>query len=86
MRAFAEMTASTKTDFAEYLGVTRRSVELELDRILPAETIPPTKVHQAIRWSVFAGGKRFRPYCYRRQAKPLGHRLNYCFLQRAPWK
>jgi geranylgeranyl pyrophosphate synthase len=39
----------------------RRLVDAELDRILPAESVPPTKVHAAIRWSVFAGGKRFRP-------------------------
>ena len=29
--------------------------------MLPAESSGPTAVHNAIRWSVFAGGKRFRP-------------------------
>ena len=50
-----------QADFQEYLGAARRRVEAELDRLLPAETVAPTKVHRAIRWSVFAGGKRFRP-------------------------
>src|ERR1044072_6355225 len=39
----------------------RAQVDASLDRILPAESVPPTSVHAAIRWSVFAVGKRFRP-------------------------
>jgi len=46
------------SDFATRARV---SVDAALDRILPAESVAPTKVHAAIRWSVFAGGKRFRP-------------------------
>lgn len=38
----------------------RALVEVELNNLLPSATAPE-KVHQAIRWSVFAGGKRFRP-------------------------
>jgi geranylgeranyl diphosphate synthase, type II len=36
-------------------------VELELNNLLPSTAAAPEKIHQAIRWSVFAGGKRFRP-------------------------
>jgi geranylgeranyl pyrophosphate synthase len=36
-------------------------VEAALDSLLPAAEQSPERVHQAIRWSVFAGGKRFRP-------------------------
>lgn len=32
-----------------------------LDRLLPAESEPPSIIHQAMRYSVFAGGKRLRP-------------------------
>jgi geranylgeranyl diphosphate synthase, type II len=39
----------------------RREVEAALDQLLPAETIRPASIHQAIRYSVFAGGKRIRP-------------------------
>ncbi len=45
----------------EFLVETRTLVDAELDRLLPAESVPPQRVHAAIRWSVFAGGKRFRP-------------------------
>ena len=39
----------------------RTLVELELNNLLPASSTAPEKIHQAIRWSIFAGGKRFRP-------------------------
>jgi geranylgeranyl diphosphate synthase, type II len=39
----------------------RREVEAALDQLLPAEMIRPASIHQAIRYSVFAGGKRIRP-------------------------
>lgn len=39
----------------------RALVELELNSLLPSSAAAPEKIHQAIRWSVFAGGKRFRP-------------------------
>ena len=32
-----------------------------LERLLPASTQPPASIHQAMRHSVFAGGKRLRP-------------------------
>jgi geranylgeranyl diphosphate synthase, type II len=42
------------------LASSRALVEVELNTLLPS-TAEPEKIHQAIRWSVFAGGKRFRP-------------------------
>jgi Geranylgeranyl pyrophosphate synthase len=32
-----------------------------LDKLIPSAEIEPQKLHEAIRWSVFGGGKRFRP-------------------------
>lgn len=32
-----------------------------LDALIPKEETPPQLLHQAMRWSVFGGGKRFRP-------------------------
>jgi len=42
-------------------AASRALVEVELNRLLPPAGAAPEKVHQAIRWSVFAGGKRLRP-------------------------
>ncbi len=39
----------------------RKAVDAALDRLLPAESTPPASLHRAVRYSVFAGGKRLRP-------------------------
>jgi geranylgeranyl diphosphate synthase type II len=39
----------------------RIAVDAHLDRLMPAETLQPPLIHQAMRYSVFAGGKRIRP-------------------------
>jgi geranylgeranyl diphosphate synthase type II len=52
---------SVPTDAREFFASCRALIDAELDRLLPKETDEPTLVHQAIRWSTFAGGKRFRP-------------------------
>src|SRR5713101_1683903 len=37
------------------------AVDGALERLLPAESAPPSSIHTAMRYSVFAGGKRIRP-------------------------
>lgn len=39
----------------------RIAVEASLDRLMPAASAQPPSIHQAMRYSVFAGGKRIRP-------------------------
>ncbi len=39
----------------------RRKVETALEQLLPPENAPPPSIHRAMRYSVFAGGKRIRP-------------------------
>jgi geranylgeranyl diphosphate synthase type II len=36
-------------------------VDQALDRLVPAESHPPDTIHKAMRYSLFAGGKRVRP-------------------------
>src|SRR5947209_4893838 len=45
----------------EYLAGQQRLVDAELDRLVPPETTPPETIHRAMRYSLFAGGKRIRP-------------------------
>jgi geranylgeranyl diphosphate synthase type II len=45
----------------DYLAVQQRLVDAELDRLTPPETAPPETIHRAMRYSLFAGGKRIRP-------------------------
>ena len=46
---------------AAALAERRRIVDAALDRALPAETVWPATIHRAMRYSLFAGGKRIRP-------------------------
>ena len=39
----------------------RLAVDAQLERLLPADSVKPPSIHQAMRYSVFAGGKRIRP-------------------------
>ena len=45
----------------EYLARQQQLVDAELDRLVPPETTPPETIHRAMRYSLFAGGKRIRP-------------------------
>ena len=45
----------------EYLAGQQRLVDAELDRLVPPESTPPETIHRAMRYSLFAGGKRIRP-------------------------
>src|ERR1700731_3111620 len=39
----------------------RKLTDAALERLLPAASVRPSSIHQAMRHSVFAGGKRIRP-------------------------
>jgi geranylgeranyl diphosphate synthase type II len=39
----------------------QQRVDRELDRLIPSEATPPETIHRAMRYSLFAGGKRIRP-------------------------
>jgi len=45
----------------EYLGQQQKLVDAELDRLVPPESMDPQTIHRAMRYSLFAGGKRIRP-------------------------
>jgi geranylgeranyl pyrophosphate synthase len=53
--------AQNMRELDSLLASSRALVELKLNELLPSVATEPAKIHQAIRWSVFAGGKRFRP-------------------------
>jgi geranylgeranyl pyrophosphate synthase len=60
-KAASESLPSNVLELDALFAGTRTLVEVELNALLPLGHTSPEKVHQAIRWSVFAGGKRFRP-------------------------
>jgi geranylgeranyl diphosphate synthase type II len=48
-------------DIREYNSAVKEQVNRYLDRLLPEESEAPPTIHRAMRYSVFAGGKRLRP-------------------------
>src|SRR5450756_132244 len=56
----------------EYLAQQQRLVDTELDRLVPPETQPPQTIHRAMRYSLFAGGKRIRPILCLEAARAAG--------------
>jgi geranylgeranyl diphosphate synthase, type II len=50
-----------ETTLAAYLSEQSERTNRWLDRLVPAEYESPSEVHRAMRYSLFAGGKRLRP-------------------------
>lgn len=64
------------TDAREFLASCRALIDAELDRLIPKESAEPARVHSAIRWSLFAGGKRFRPALLLATGQTFGARVD----------
>ena len=56
-----QVTTTPRGGFNTYLESVRPHVEAALDQLLPAADKDPCRLHEAMRYSVFAGGKRVRP-------------------------
>ncbi|MGH8005297.1 MAG: polyprenyl synthetase family protein [Limisphaerales bacterium] len=56
-----QSASGVSVDLKSFLDEKRELVDHWLDRFLPPEAEPPAVLHQAMRYSVFAGGKRIRP-------------------------
>ena len=48
-------------DFSSYWSARQKKVDAALNRFLPSLTTKPKTIHEAMRYSIFAGGKRLRP-------------------------
>jgi geranylgeranyl diphosphate synthase type II len=63
-------------DLRAYLAERARAVDEALGRFLPPETEIPETLHKAMRYSVFAGGKRLRPLLVIAGAEAVGGRMD----------
>ena len=63
-------------DLEAYFAERRRAVDEALDRHLPPATAVPTVIHEAMRYSVFAGGKRLRPILVIAGAEAVGGQMD----------
>ena len=48
-------------DLNQFLNTRTEAVNRALDKFLPSEKTKPVTIHKAMRYSLFAGGKRMRP-------------------------
>ncbi len=48
-------------ELEKFFAETSRAVDEKLDALIPSAETAPSRLYEAVRWSVFAGGKRFRP-------------------------
>src|SRR5437868_12378574 len=58
-----------------YLAARQKAVDGALDRFLPKPDMPPATIHQAMRYSLFAGGKRLRPILCLAAAEVCGGKI-----------
>jgi geranylgeranyl pyrophosphate synthase len=49
------------TDIEVFFTSVAHRIDTVLDQLLPGGDVEPKRLHDAVRWSVFGGGKRFRP-------------------------
>jgi geranylgeranyl diphosphate synthase type II len=61
-------------DLKSYLGQRLDLVDLALDQHLPSADALPVSLHEAMRYSIFAGGKRIRPILMMAACEAVGGR------------
>jgi geranylgeranyl diphosphate synthase, type II len=64
-------------DLQRFLDATTRSVNRALHGFLPSEKTRPVTIHKAMRYSLFAGGKRMRPALCIAAAQACGGRTEH---------
>jgi geranylgeranyl pyrophosphate synthase len=74
MRASSEVSAGTsEQEVLDFFRECREQTDARLAQLVPSETVEPALVHQAMRWSLFAGGKRLRPALLMAAGRAFGH-------------
>jgi len=59
-----------------YLATRQKLIDRALDQYLPKETVRPATIHKAMRYSLFAGGKRLRPVLTLAAAEACGGKID----------
>src|ERR1700731_3607922 len=62
-------------DLRHYLASRQKKIDRALDRYLPKQNVKPATIHKAMRYSLFAGGKRLRPILCLAAAEACGGRV-----------
>ena len=65
-----------RPDLKAYLTDRQKKIDRALDTFLPQEKTRPLTIHKAMRYSLFAGGKRLRPVLTLAAAEACGGRVD----------
>jgi geranylgeranyl diphosphate synthase, type II len=68
------MSVTTRFNLDRFLAERTKTVNAALNRFLPSEQTKPATIHRAMRYSLFAGGKRMRPALCLAAAQACGGR------------
>ncbi len=66
------VSAGAVFDFTGYVAARLRLVQDGLERYTPHASVPPASLHEAMRYSLFCGGKRIRPLLCIASAEAVG--------------
>src|SRR3954463_2581775 len=66
---------SAGSNLKAYLQDRQKRIDRALDRFLPKENTRPSTIHKAMRYSLFAGGKRLRPILTLAAAEACGGKI-----------
>ena len=77
-RRRADLAVTDAASLSDYLTTRRAQIDEALARFLPAPPACPPSVHEAMRYSLLAGGKRLRPILTLAAAETVGgeHAVN----------
>jgi geranylgeranyl diphosphate synthase, type II len=64
----------------EFFEEDRVAVDAQLERLMPAGSVQPQSIHTAMRYSVFAGGKRVRPILCLETARIFGDDVAHAYF------
>ena len=72
----ASFSLFAKMEVQPYLIARQKMIDRALDRYLPKENVKPVTIHKAMRYSLFAGGKRLRPILCLAAAEACGGKID----------
>src|SRR5260370_13649870 len=69
-------TVQPRMQLRSYLAARQKNIDRALDRYLPKENVRPATIHKAMRYSLFAGGKRLPPILCIAAAEACGGKVD----------
>src|SRR5207302_1889283 len=71
-KSTSTVPSGSAMNLKSYLESRQKKIDQALDRYLPCENVKPNTIHKAMRYSLFAGGKRLRPILCLASAEACG--------------